>query len=60
MAAAANQVSISVLSDDTAVFVLLLYDCFVQMLKLHVIMESPIAVPKFAPFHQKQKLLQQK
>ena len=50
MAAAAKQVSISVLSDDTAAFVLLLYNCFVQKLKLPVIMESPIAVPKLAPF----------
>ena len=48
MVAAANQMSIYVLSDDTDVFVLLLYDCFVQKLKLPVIMESPIAVPKIA------------
>ena len=48
MVAAAIQMSISVLSDDTGVFVLLLYDCFVQKLVLPVIIESPITVPKHA------------
>ena len=48
MVAAANQMSISVLSDHTGVFVHLPYDCFVRKLVLPVIIEFPITVPKHA------------
>ena len=48
IAAAANEIQkgISVLSDNTDVFVLPLHDCLAQ--KLPVITESPKNVPKFA------------
>ena len=46
MVFAENQKDISVLSDDTYVSVLLLFDCLAQKLKLPFITESPKAVPK--------------
>ena len=44
--AAANQKDISVISDNTDVFVFLLYDYLAQQLKPPIITESPKAVPK--------------
>ena len=46
MLVAANQMSKYVLSDDTDVFVLLLYFCFEQKFKFSVLMESQIAALK--------------
>ena len=48
VAANENQMGISVLSDDTDIFVLLLYEFLAQKLKLPLITEPPKTVPKLA------------
>ena len=60
VAANENQMGISVLSDDTDIFVLLLYEFLAQKLKLPLITEPPKTVPKLASLSPTSEALTEK